>query len=75
MRGVFSETNPMFNDLRDDTDRSEQRGMMHLYEGAVMTIRSPGEHRAGLVQTPERALQHLELMSFLAERLDDTRRM
>ena len=76
MRRVFSETNPIlvFNDLRDDTDRSEQRGMVHLYEGAVMAIWNPGEHRAGLVQMPKRAQQHLELLSFLAERLDDTRR-
>ena len=75
MQAVFSAKNPIlaFNDLRDDTDHSEQQGMMFLYEGAVMAVRNPGGHRVGLTQTAERALQHLELLSFLADRLDDTK--
>ena len=37
---------------------------MHVYEGAVMAILNPGEYRAGLGQTSERAQQHLALLSF-----------
>ena len=39
-----------------------------------MAIRNICGHRAGLIRTTKRALQHLELLSFVADRLDDTRR-
>ena len=43
MRYVFSANNPVvaFNDLADDTDRSEQEGMMHLFEGVMLALRNP----------------------------------
>jgi len=46
MRTVFSPKDPIlvFNDLADQTDRDEQEGMMHLFEGAVLAIRNPGGH-------------------------------
>lgn len=76
MQAVFSPKNPMlaFSELIDQTDRSEQQGMMFLYAGAVMAIRNPGGHRVGFIETPQRALQYLELLSLLAERVGDTQR-
>ena len=46
MRTVFSSKDPIlaFNDLADQTDRDEQEGTMHLFEGAVLAIRNPGGH-------------------------------
>ena len=46
------------------TPVAELHRMMHLYEGAVMAIGNPCEHRAGLVRTPERARQHLDRASW-----------
>ena len=42
-RRIFSAKTPRlaFNSLADETDRSEQEGMMHLYEGAFLAFRNP----------------------------------
>jgi uncharacterized protein (TIGR02391 family) len=77
MQAVFSVNNPIlaFNALADQSDRDEQQGMMHLYTGAVMAVRNPGGHRIGVIEQPDRALQHLELLSYLADRLDETKKV
>lgn len=77
MQAVFSVNNPVlaFNSVADQSDRDEQQGMMQLYVGAVMAIRNPGGHRVGMVEQPERALQHLDLLSYLADRLDDVKKI
>jgi uncharacterized protein (TIGR02391 family) len=77
MQAVFSVNNPVlaFNTLADQSDRDEQQGMMQLYVGAVMAIRNPGGHRVGMVEQPERALQHLDLLSYLSHRLDDAKKI
>ncbi len=77
MQAVFSVNNPIlaFNALADQSDRDEQQGMMHLYSGAVMAVRNPGGHRVGVIEQPERALQHLELLSYLADRVDETKKV
>jgi uncharacterized protein (TIGR02391 family) len=74
MRAVFSKNNPIlaFNDLKDQTDADEQEGMMHLYEGAVQAVRNVRGHKAGIKDEAERALQYLELLSLLTDRLDET---
>ena len=43
MRTVFSSKHPIlaFNELADQTDRDEQEGTMHLFEGAVLAIEIP----------------------------------
>jgi len=60
MRTVFSKNNPilLFNDLSDQSDIDVQEGMMHLYEGAVLTIRNPGAHSFP-DDSPERALEYI----------------
>jgi uncharacterized protein (TIGR02391 family) len=77
MQTVFSVNDPVlaFNDLSDPSDKSEQQGMMFLYAGAAMAVRNPLGHRVDTKESPERALQYLELVSFLADRLDETRRL
>ena len=71
MRTVFSAKTPVlpFNDLRDDTDRSEQEGLMHLFEGAVLALRNPRAHTL-LDDSPEMALEYIALLSLLAKRLE-----
>ena len=77
MQAVFSVNNPVlaFNGLTDQSDRDEQQGMMQLYAGAVMAIRNPGGHRVAVIEQPDRALQHLELLSYLAYRLDEAKKV
>jgi len=72
---VFSVNNPIlvFSDLNDQTDRDEQEGMMHLFEGAVMAIRNPRAH-ALFDHDPQRALEYIVLLSLLAKRLEEAKR-
>ncbi len=76
MRTVFSRNNPVlaFSNLKSQTDLEEQEGMMHLYEGAVLAIRNPGGH--GFPESsPERALEYIALLSLLANRLEEAKRV
>lgn len=75
MRRVFSRNNPIlvFNDLTDDTDLSEQEGMMHLFEGAALALRNPRAHTL-LADTPEEALESIAFLSLLARRAERAQR-
>lgn len=75
MTTVFSVSTPIlsFNDLSDQSDRDEQLGMMHLFQGAVLAIRNPRGH-SFLTDSPERALEYIGLLSMLANRLEEARR-
>ncbi len=72
MREVFSRNNPVlvFNDLVDQTDRDEQEGMMHLFEGAVMAIRNPGGHSFP-EGSEQRAMEYICFLSLLAYRVQE----
>ena len=75
MRTVFSAKEPilMFNDLNDQTDKDEQEGMMHLFEGAVLALRNPRAHDLS-DDSPELAFDYIALLSLLAKRLDGANR-
>ena len=73
MRTVFSVKAPIlkFNELQTESEKSEQEGMMHLYEGAMMALRNPRAH--GVTEDhPERAIEYLSFVSMLANALDRT---
>jgi uncharacterized protein (TIGR02391 family) len=75
VRTVFSIKSPIlkYNDQQNDSEKSEQEGMMHLFEGAVMALRNPRAH--GIVNDhPERAVEYLSFLSMLAKSLDRTER-
>jgi uncharacterized protein (TIGR02391 family) len=76
MQKVFSANTPIlrYSDLTNDTERSEQQGMMHLFIGAVQAVRNPRAH-ALLDDDPNRAVEMVEFLSFLAYSLDRTRRV
>ena len=73
MRKVFSANTPIlaFNDLSTETDKSEQRGMMELYAGAISAFRNPRAHEL-VNDDPDFSLKTIAFISFLAELLDKT---
>lgn len=75
MRAVFSRNNPIlaFNDLSDQTAQDEQEGMMHLFEGVMLSIRNPRAHDI-LSDDPQRAPEYIVLTSMLANRVDEAKR-
>jgi uncharacterized protein (TIGR02391 family) len=71
MQSVFSPKNPTlkFSDLKNESERSEQQGLMFLYAGAMMAFRNPRAH--GLIQDDaENALDYIAFLSLLAKMLD-----
>lgn len=75
MRYVFSKRDPVlaFNSLADETDLSEQEGMMHLFEGVMLALRNPRAHTLS-DDSPEQALEYIAFLSLLANRLEGTQR-
>jgi len=75
MRTVFSVNNTIlaFNALADQSDRDEQQGLMHLFEGAVLAFRNPRAHDLD-ADSPEDAMEYLAFLSLLAKRLDQAKR-
>lgn len=75
MRTVFSVNSPIlvFGDLKDQSDKDEQEGLMHLFEGAVLGIRNPRSH-AFRVDDVHDAVEYLGLLSLLARRVERSRR-
>ena len=76
MEFVFSLNNPIlqFNDLRDQSDRDEQKGFMMMFSGAVAGLRNPRAHR--LIQDdPERALEFIAFVSLLAKLLESAKKV
>lgn len=74
MQLVFSPKVPIlrFNDQINDSERSEQQGMMFLFAGAMLALRNPRAHN--LVQDhPENAVDYLSFLSMLAKSLDRTK--
>ncbi|MCK4821191.1 TIGR02391 family protein [bacterium] len=71
MQTVFSPKNPIlkFNDLKTETDKSEQQGMMFLYAGAMLAFRNPRAHEI-IEDDPEKALEYIVFLSLLAKSLD-----
>lgn len=71
MQLVFSPRAPIlaFNLQSNESERSEQQGMMYLFAGAMLAIRNPRAH--GLVTDhPERAVECISFISMLAKSLD-----
>lgn len=75
MQAVFSVKNPIlaFNSLQTETDKSEQQGMMFLYAGAMLGLRNPRAHEI-IKDDPQKALELIAFLSFLAKSLDRTHR-
>ncbi len=74
MTTVFSPKNPIlkFNEGITESDKSEQQGMMFLYAGVMLAFRNPRAHEI-IEDDPEKALEVLSFISFLAKTLDSAR--
>ncbi len=73
MQLVFSPKAPIlkYNEQTNDSEKSEQQGMMFLIAGAMLALCNPRAH--GLVQDhPENALEYLSFLNMLAKSLDRT---
>lgn len=76
MTEVFSKDNPIlaFNELSSRSDKDEQQGMMHLFQGAVLAIRNPRGHEFP-GDSPERAMEYISFISMLAKFVSESRRV
>jgi len=76
MQKVFSPKQPIlqFNDLRTETDKSEQQGMMFLYAGAMLALRNPRAHSIR-VDDPENALDLIMFINLLIKSLDNAKKI
>lgn len=75
MNNVFSPKAPVlkFNDLKTESDESEQRGRMFLFSGAMLAVRNPRAH--GLIEdSAENALDYIAFLSLLAKMVDGATR-
>jgi uncharacterized protein (TIGR02391 family) len=73
MQVSFSPKAPIlkYNDQTNDSEKSEQQGMMFLFSGAMLAFRNPRAH--GLVlDHPENAVDYISFLSMLAKSLDRT---
>jgi uncharacterized protein (TIGR02391 family) len=75
MTTVFSPSNPIlqFNDLKNQSDRDEQKGFMMMFAGAVAGLRNPRAHSLRK-DDPQRALEFIAFVSLLAKLLDGARK-
>lgn len=69
MTSVFSEKRPKLrvNRMRNDSDRSEQRGHMMMCQGVVAAWRNPRAHSSQFEDSPEKTLMMLEHLQHLIE--------
>lgn len=76
MHTVFSVKSPVlaFNELRTETDKSEQQGMMFLYAGAMLALRNPRAHSLR-ADDPENALDLILFISLLMKSLDNAKKI
>jgi uncharacterized protein (TIGR02391 family) len=77
MSEVFSARNPILalNALRNESERDEQEGFMHLFMGAMVGIRNPKAHEIVQQQDPYRTIEYLAFASMLAKRVDDSNKL
>jgi uncharacterized protein (TIGR02391 family) len=75
MQLVFSPKSPLlkFNEQQNDSEKSEQQGMMYLYAGAMLAFRNPRAHGL-LSDDPIIALEIIGFVNFLAKALDRAKR-
>ena len=73
MLAVFNPQNPLIalNSLTSTSDQDEQEGYRFLFAGSILAVRNPRAHEYGLMDTPDKCLDHLILASLLLRRLEE----
>ena len=57
--------------LHTTSEKDEQRGFQFIFAGSVLAIRNPRGHEFGVVDSPDKCLDHLSLTSLLLRRLEE----
>ena len=72
MRTAFSPSRPIlqFNKQMSLSDKDEQQGYMHIYEGVIMGIRNPRAHDCEREDSPQDALALLVMANYLIGRVN-----
>jgi uncharacterized protein (TIGR02391 family) len=75
MEHVFGPKKPVlaFNDLKDESDRNEQKGFMMMFSGAVTGLRNPRAHSL-VKDDAERSLEFIAFVSLLAKLADSAKK-
>lgn len=73
MMSVFSVDAPVIklNSLESASEKDEQRGFQFIFSGAFLAIRNPRGHEFGMIDTPDKCLDHLSLASLLLRKLEE----
>lgn len=73
MMQVFAAEAPLIqlNPLRTVSEKDEQKGFQFIFAGSVLAIRNPRGHKFGIIDSPDKCLDHLSLASMLLRRLDE----
>jgi uncharacterized protein (TIGR02391 family) len=57
--------------LSNTCEKDEQNGFQFIFAGSVLAIRDPRGHAVGMVDSPDKCLDHLVLASLLLRRLEE----
>jgi len=73
MGKVFKKDDPIIklNELKTQSNRNEQEGFMHLFQGAMIGIRNPKAHDNVFMADPYKTLEYLSFASLLMRRADE----
>lgn len=73
MMQVFPFENPTLKltPLSNESEKDEQKGFQFLFAGSVLAIRNPRGHEYGVIDSPDKCLDHLALASLLIRRLEE----
>lgn len=63
-----------FNALTTETDRDEHRGILHLTQGVVLTVRHVGAHASGRRHDDARTVELLHTINYLMHRVEAAKR-
>ena len=53
------------------SEKDEQKGFQFIFAGSVLAIRNPRGHEFGIVDSLDKCLDHLSLVSLLLRRLEE----
>ena len=73
MMQVFALEAPLIQltPLHTTSEKDEQKGFQFIFAGSVLAIRNPRGHKFGIIDSPDKCLDHLSLASMLLRRLDE----
>jgi len=73
MMQVFANEAPLIQltPLHTPSEKDEQKGFQFIFAGSILAIRNPRGHKFGIIDSPDKCLDHLSLASMLLRRLEE----